>query len=176
MRDCWIVKKVICKYYFAIPNSRVNPGFKTVKVFISNLKSSYIYENDSDDEYESDEENLVENTKLIDTFEEEYRSYISLETIGSDICKTSAKNSGSSDHSEGLDLKVHLSTVLSKGSDDSNLSDSSQVNSNSLLVSACNKDTPQFHDNKLIYFLNIVFIMILFVNQMKASCFQFSRV
>lgn len=157
MRDCWIVKKVICKYYFAIPNSRVNPTFKTVKGFISNLKSSYIYEDQSDDECESDEENLIENTKLIDTFEEEYTSYISLETNGSNMCKTSAKNSGSSDHSEGLDLKVHLSTVLSKGSDDSIFSDTSEVNSNTLLVSPYYKGIPQFFENKLIYLLNIVF-------------------
>lgn len=118
MRDCWILKKVLCKYYFAIPNSRINPKFKTVKEFLSNMRSSYIFSSDSESEPESDEENFLENSKLRDTFEEEYNSYISLEKNTNNAFQSSAKGSSSSDHSEGKDMEVHEASPESQSSDD----------------------------------------------------------
>jgi len=74
LRDCWVLKRLITKYYFKQPNNVSSTKFKTVKDFFGTVETSVYYDGYSGTDSDSDSEN--EDINDLDTFEQEYMKMI----------------------------------------------------------------------------------------------------
>lgn len=112
LRECWVLKRLISKYYFLQKSSISSIDYKTVRDYFSTVESSHYYGGYSSSD-DSDNDEPAE-TKNIDLFEQEYdrmeESFNEMSFVSSGINSGGSKSGSlqlNSSHSVCFDMSLY---------------------------------------------------------------------